>query len=506
MFAAILTDFIMFLLGVILYIMLTGVHPFDLYGDATDEEIEDAIRSGHRPPTRRSPLTAHLSPHAIQLIEQLLEWDPKKRMTALELLENKWVRGETARRKKMADSDKRLSAYRTFKTKFEAKVFADMVSWTDSAADEDNTTGVAKRTSLIERAFRALDSNDRGYVTTKELRQMAEEDADHDGDDHHQLSLSGFSDLLAENMKNRYFPKGHFVYHQGDIGNAMYFINSGTVEVSTSDGTRQVRHTGDCFGEGALLHPKKIRSASVRCLTPVHAIEISREYFEKYLAQDENIKLNLREKDKARKRQRAKTILQLQQNMKEKTVKKGECLFKRGQEGTELYVIEEGEVDLTIEGHTISTVNAGMMTGEHSLIFAKPRNVNAVCVSDKCKVEILRAKDFYFLLDSHPSLKEGIRDICLRREFKKALCYKLRRDFPKNEKELREAFDAIDGRGSGTIDLEDVRVMIRQFDPTYTEEDVRDILNSLALTGSGNITWAEFSHIFGMEEKSDSKK
>jgi CRP-like cAMP-binding protein len=406
----------------------------------------------------------------------------------------------------MADSDKRLSAYRTFKTKFEAKVFADMVSWTDSAADEDNTTGVAKRTSLIERAFRSLDSSDRGYVTTKELRQMAEEDADHDGDDQHQLSLSGFSDLLAENMKNRYFPKGHFVYHQGDIGNAMYFINSGTVEVSTSDGTRQVRHTGDCFGEGALLHPKKIRSASVRCLTPVHAIEISREYFEKYLAQDENIKLNLREKDKARKRQRARTILQLQQNMKEKTVKKGECLFKRGQEGTELYIVEEGEVNLTIEGHTISTVHPGMMTGEHSLIFARPRNVNAVCASDKCKVEVLRAKDFYFLLESHESLKEGIRDICLRREFKKALCYKLRRDFPKNEKELREAFDAIDGTGSGTIEMEDVRVMLRQFDPTYTEEDVRDILNSLALTGAGNITWAEFSHIFAMEEKSETKK
>jgi Ca2+-binding EF-hand superfamily protein len=121
-------------------------------------------------------------------------------------------------------------------------------------------------------------------------------------------------------------------------------------------------------------------------------------------------------------------------------------------------------------------------------------------------VEVLRAKDFYFLLESHESLKEGIRDICLRREFKKALCYKLRRDFPKNEKELREAFDAIDGTGSGTIEMEDVRVMLRQFDPTYTEEDVRDILNSLALTGAGNITWAEFSHIFAMEEKSETKK
>jgi hypothetical protein len=38
------------------------------------------------------------------------------------------------------------------------------------------------------------------------------------------------------------------------------------------------------IGEGALLHPQKLRSASIRCVTPVHAIEVNREYFEKYLA------------------------------------------------------------------------------------------------------------------------------------------------------------------------------------------------------------------------------
>lgn len=494
-------SFDMWALGVIVYIMLTGVHPFDLYGNATDEEIEHEIRSGHRPPTKRSPLTAHLSPHAIRLLEKLLEWDPKRRMTALELLENPWVRGETARRKKMADSDKRLAAFRTFKTKLEAKVFADMVAWTD-----DKNEGVAKRTSLIERAFRVLDPDDRGYVTTKELRKIADENDDgHDEHDHDQLSLSGFSDLLAENMKNRYFSKGHIVYHEGDEGHAMYFINSGTVEVFTSDGSKQVRHTGDCFGEGALLHPKKIRSASIRCLTPVHAIEISREYFEKYLASDENVKLNLREKDKGRKRQRAKTILQLQQNMKEKTIGKGEAVFRVGEQGNELYVLEEGLINLSLEGHTVSSVHPGEMTGEHSLIFGKPRNVDAICVSDKCKMQSLRAKDFYLLLDSHPSLKEGIRDICYRREFQKALCFKLNKCFPRNEEELKEAFDAIDTGKTGVIELRHVRTMIQRFDATYTEEDVRDILNSLALHEPGKVTWAEFLHIFGMDKDQESQ-
>lgn len=490
-------SFDMWAVGVILYIMLTGVHPFDLYGNATDEEIEQEIRSGHRPPLRRSPLTAHLSPHAIMLIERLLEWDPKKRMTAMELLENPWVRGETARRKKMADSDKRLAAYRTFKTKFEAKVFADMVQFSDSHAN----TGVAKRTSLIERAFRVLDPEDRGYVTTKELRKMAGDEAEDDEHHHHQLSLSGFQDLLAENMRNKYFPKGHIVYNEGEIGNAMYFINSGTVEVFTKDGSRQVRHTGDCFGEGALLHPKKIRSASIRCVTPVHAIEISREYFEKYLASDDNIKLNLREKDKGRKRQRAKTILQLQQNMKERTVNKGEYLFRKGEEGNELYVLEEGEVDLSLGGHRVSSVGPGEMTGEHSLIFGKKRNVDAICVSKKCKLQIMRARDFFQLLDSHPSLKEGIRDICYRREFQKALCLKLNRPFPKDEAGLKEAFDLLDNGNKGELDFRDVKFLIRKFDVTYSEQEIKDIMNSLSLKEDGKVTWEEIRHIFGMDKK-----
>lgn len=185
-------SFDMWALGVIIYIMLTGVHPFDLYGSGTDEEIEKEIRSGHRPPTRKSPLTAHLSGHAIKLLEKLMEWEPSRRLTAHELLENPWVQGKTARQQKMANSDKRLSALKTFKTKLEAKVFADMIS---SGPGED---GIEKRTSLIERAFNELDPSGRGYVTTRELeRHAGHEEGSDDKTGSQQICLSGFTDLVS---------------------------------------------------------------------------------------------------------------------------------------------------------------------------------------------------------------------------------------------------------------------------------------------------------------------
>jgi len=187
------STFDMWAIGVIIYIMLTGIHPFDLYGDGTDDEIEKAIRSGHRPPTWKSPVTSHLSPHAIKLLDLLFERDPSKRMTAHDLLENPWVQGKTARQQKMANSDKRLSALRTFKTKLTARIFAGMVA--SGGIDQD---GFAKRTSLIERAFNELDTSGRGYVTTKELeRHAGHGDGSGDESGSQQICLSGFSDLVS---------------------------------------------------------------------------------------------------------------------------------------------------------------------------------------------------------------------------------------------------------------------------------------------------------------------
>ncbi|KAG7361395.1 serine/threonine protein kinase [Nitzschia inconspicua] len=487
----------MFAVGVIIYIILTGMHPFDLSGESTEKEMSDRVRNKQAPPLRNSTITEHLSPSAIDLIERLIQWNPKKRMTAQEMLEHPWVRGVTATKAKIADSDKRLKSFRKYKSKLEAKVFASMVQWSDSSDEEH----VAKKTSLIERSFQMLDSEHRGYITTSDLEKLDPKDervSSKTPEEDSQLSLSGFSDLLAENMKNKYFPAGHVIYHEGERGHNMYFINSGRVEVSTKDGFKTVTEQGDFFGEGALLNKTGRRNATIKCLTPVHAIEISKDYFEKYLKDGYDTALSLKEKSRMRQRSRAQSILTLQKSLKEHTLQKGEYVYEKGESGNNLYLVQEGAVDVKVGNHTVFTSGPGGLCGEYTLIFGRPRNTSAICVSDQCRLQSMEAKDFDKLARSNPYILESLREMALRRQFQKAMVFATNKSFPTKVEELRHAFQAADYNGSGKIDLSDVAVMLRKMDPTFTDKDIAEILNSLDLDDDGAVKWEEFKRVFGM--------
>lgn len=251
------------------------------------------------------------------------------------------------------------------------------------------------------------------------------------------------------------------------------------------------------------MNPDGIRSATIRCVTPVHAIEVPREYFEKYLAADMDVNLDLRAEDKNRKRQRVKSILQLQKNLEQKDFSRNEVIFRTGESANDLYIMEEGRAEISVEGgHKVFTVEPGTMWGEFSLLFGKPRNVTATCVTDVCKTHVLGGRNFHKLLQRQPTLKENLREICLRREFQKALCVSTGKEFPRTEEELRATFDVFATKSTGSIELETIRQMLQKLDPTYTEQDVRDILQSVDLAASGSLEWEEFKRVFDMQDGS----
>ncbi|GAX21660.1 hypothetical protein FisN_29Hh098 [Fistulifera solaris] len=492
----------MWALGVILYIMLTGIHPFDLRGDSSDEEIEKTILSGKKPPLRNSSIAYHLSDSAIDIIEKLIEPDPSKRLTADEMLEHPWVNGTTASSDAMTGASKKLSMFRAYRTKMSAKVFANIVSWSDDEGADD----VSKRVSLIERSFRAFDSKQRGYLTRESVEELLPDTEKprkssfslFGKNDPAKLSLSGFSDLLAENMQNKYFPKNHIVYKEGSIGNHMYFINSGTVLIETESGSVVTRGAGDFFGEGALLNPKKTRSATIRCLTPVHAMEISREYFEKYLASsDADLLLTLKEKDMIRKRNRAKMILRLQKNLKEMQYRNGQTIFSPGDASDHLFIVEKGKVDILMDGSNVFSATPGNVFGEYAAITGRRRNCSAEC-SDKdgCKLLKMMGRDFRKLVQLSPELGSSLRDLSIRRDFKKAVVKRINKEFPYNAP--LEAFNAIRSNicRDECLCQEAISVLMRELNPEFTDEEMEEVMRTLGLSNNESLSFDAFKKIF----------
>lgn len=493
----------MWALGVIVYIMLTGVHPFDVQGNATDEEIEKEVRDSDAPLPLgpKHPYTRHLSPSARDLIMRLMERNPKERLSAFEMLHHPWVTGEAASTNVIVGSDKRLNKFKKFKTKLQTQFFADAVGWADEAIGGE-TRG---RISLIERSFKEFDDGEffmkkliplnRGVLASEVLvNHDDDDDSDDDSDEGAKLGFTEYSNLLAENMKQKYFPRGHIVYRQGTEGNHMYFINSGTVQVITEDGVTNDRHQGDFFGEGAMLHPLKIRSCTIKCKTPVHVIEINRAYFEKYLAASEGLVLSLREKDKIRRRNRAKALLKLQSGMKSETFKRGEALFKEGDPGDSLFIVEKGVVDISTKGHQVIKATEGNFCGEHSLLTGRNRNTTATCISDECVALRMFGRDFRQLMDAAPHVKDTLTDMMNRRDFKKAVVSRLGHEFPYDDP--RKAFNAVDINKRGFLQKKDIAHIMRSMDKDYTDREVDAMMNTLDLSNDGKVLYDEFVKVF----------
>src|SRR5262249_43299208 len=97
------------------------------------------------------------------------------------------------------------------------------------------------------------------------------------------LSRIDLAKLLPE-LEDARFAAGEVLFREGDVGEALFVLRAGRVEVEAGGGAfGPVRlaelGAGDCLGELALLTGEP-RNATARALTPIDAWRLGKDRFE----------------------------------------------------------------------------------------------------------------------------------------------------------------------------------------------------------------------------------
>ncbi len=103
---------------------------------------------------------------------------------------------------------------------------------------------------------------------------------------------------MLDNM-GKAFRDGEYIVQQGEIGECMYVIQSGSVEVVRRAGDKEfslaVLGEGDFFGEMALFD-REVRSAGVRALGEVWILTLEKRSFLRHVRRDPSLAFRILEK------------------------------------------------------------------------------------------------------------------------------------------------------------------------------------------------------------------
>ena len=164
-------------LGVVLYILLAGYHPFDPYGTADDKALLRNIRAGRWDFGDAS--WSDVSDDAKRVVTALLARSPAQRPTAEQLLRMDWVRGDTASDTSLAASAEGLKRFnearRVWRAAAAAAALVARAKPGEAAAAPTGGGGGAAGLSAeaveeLRVAFGAFDRNGSGVIEADELR------------------------------------------------------------------------------------------------------------------------------------------------------------------------------------------------------------------------------------------------------------------------------------------------------------------------------------------------
>ncbi len=99
----------------------------------------------------------------------------------------------------------------------------------------------------------------------------------------------------------------------------------------------------------------------------------------------------------------------------EKEASRGEVLFEQGSIPYELFVVEEGTADVSIDDQTVGTIGPGDVVGEIALLRLQRRTAT-VRVTSPLRAVTLSADDLQVIEEEMPEIAAELRTVMASRE------------------------------------------------------------------------------------------
>ena len=243
----------------------------------------------------------------------------------------------------------------------------------------------------------------------------------------HEIDPTALPDLAAQ-LEELQLETGETLFRQGDPSHAVYLIVSGQVSLLEAapghpEKVRKQRGPGQVVGELALW-TSGFHLATARTLSPVRALKLTREGFERFAqdhpeaveAVDRFVALQLRKNRLVVALEvsgmfgdlREPTLRELEAELESEWIEAGTTLFRQGDAGDSLYLVVSGRLRVSVgltdeDARVVSELGCGETAGEMALIDGKPRSATVVATRDSHLAKL--SKDaFARLFSRHPEL------------------------------------------------------------------------------------------------------
>ena len=219
---------------------------------------------------------------------------------------------------------------------------------------------------------------------------------------------------LASRMQVERFSVGGVVVAEGALGDRLYVVVEGRVEVSVQGNDKRIPlatlGAGEMFGEIALLTASRLRSATVTARTPLVALSLAQRELDAVLVEYPQAEVTLQATSEAR--LVAKFLKQvshfatlppgrtswLAMRLASLNVEPGNIIVWQGERGDTCYLIRGGNVEVLLKDATIgierqiAMLGVGALFGEAALLTDAPRNAT-VRALERCQLLRLRRGD-----------------------------------------------------------------------------------------------------------------